>query len=387
MRLDWGFAPDGADIVALPCGDQGMKVALVHYWLTGMRGGEKVLEALCELFPGAHIYTHVCLPERLSSTLLRHKISTTFVSRLPFASRWYKAYLPFMPMALESLDLTDYDLVISSESGPAKGVITRPDALHVCYCHSPMRYIWDLKDAYRQEMTRAGRFLFSPVAHYLRLADVIAAARVDAFIANSTFVQARIRKFYRRESEVIHPPVDTDFFSPSKATPGEYYLVAGQLVEYKKVRLAVAACTELGLPLIVAGEGPDLSRLQTQAGPTVRFAGRVDNDELRRLMRGCKALIFPGIEDFGIVPVEAMACGKPVIAFRQGGVLDSVVDGRTGVLFDVQDVSALHDALTAFEAGGSAFESEEIRAHAMRFDKAVFREKMMNCLRKAGWAG
>lgn len=364
-----------------------MKVALVHYWLTGMRGGEKVLEAFCELFPQADIFTHVCVPEALSPLLRQHRIQTTFVGRLPRASRWYKAYLPLMPMALESLDLSSYDLVISSESGPAKGVITRPDALHVCYCHSPMRYLWDLYPVYRQAMSRPARWFFVPVAHYLRMADVISAARVDFFVANSTFVQSRIRKFYRREAKILHPPVDTAFFSALPVQSGEYYLVAGQLVEYKNTALAVQACSQMGLPLVVAGDGPERSKLQALAGDFVRFTGRVDDVELRLLMSKSKALIFPGVEDFGLVPVEAMACGKPVIAFQQGGVLDTVLPGQTGVFFKEQTIPALQEVLEQFENQSWTFGAAAIQAHAAQFSRTVFMEKMKSYLHTLGWSG
>lgn len=361
-----------------------MKVALIHYWLTGMRGGEKVLEAFCELFPDADIFTHACQKESLSPRLRSHHIRTTFINRLPFASRLYKAYLPLMPMALECLDLTEYDLVISSESGPAKGVITRPDALHVCYCHSPMRYLWDLNPTYRQRMSWLQRAAFAPLAHYLRLADVLSATRVDEFIANSQFVRNRIHKYYRREAVVIHPPVDTDYFSPSSAVHNDYYLVAGQLVHYKRVDLAVSACSELSLPLVVAGEGPELARLRRQAGPSVKFIGRVDDQKLRALMVSCKALLFPGVEDFGMIPIEAMACGRPVIALNNGGAAETVVADRTGILFNEQHVNALKDAVMRLESKSIRFDPAEIRAHAVKFGKSPFFHKITALLNNSG---
>lgn len=364
-----------------------MKVALIHYWLTGMRGGEKVLEALCQLFPQADIFTHVYEPQALSPLLRKHNIQTTFVGRLPLAARWYKAYLPLMPMALESLDLTAYDLVISSESGPAKAVITRPDALHLCYCHSPMRYLWDLNPLYRQNMSKPARWLFAPMAHYLRMTDVLGATRVDHFVANSTFVQKRIKKFYRRESQIIHPPVNTDFFSALPVEQGDFYLVAGQLVAYKNVGLAIAACSQLGLPLVVVGQGPEQSKLAAMAGNSVRFTGRVDDEQLRHLMSTCKALIFPGVEDFGLVPVEAMACGKPVLAFQGGGVLDTIIPGQTGIFFKEQNVAALQEVLQQFEAQAWQFDSQVIQEHAAQFGTDVFMYKMQNYLHTLGWPG
>lgn len=349
-----------------------MKVALVHYWLVNMRGGEKVLEALAALFPHADIFTHVLDRERLSPALATRTIHTTFINALPRARHWYQTYLPLMPLALEELDLTDYDLVISSESGPAKGVITRPDATHLCYCHSPMRYIWDMYPDYRRGLGRIRRALFAPVAHYLRQYDVSSASRVDRFIANSTFVRARIEKFYRREATVIHPPVNTAYWSSGPKTEGEHYLFAGQLVPYKRADLAVTVCTELGLPLVVAGDGPECERLRSLAGKTVRFAGRVSDDELRRLMGASRALLFPGLEDFGLVPVEAMACGLPVIALGAGGALDTVESGVSGLLFDSQTPAALAKAVRRFEHEQTRFDPARIARHAATFDITAF---------------
>lgn len=361
-----------------------MRVALVHYWLVNWRGGEKVLAALAKLFPEADIFTHVCAPDVLPPALRKHRITTTFVGRLPRATRWYKGYLPLMPMALENLDLREYDLVISSESGPAKNVITRPDAVHVCYCHSPMRYLWDLAPEYRAGMSLPARILSTPVAHYLRLADVASAQRVDAFAANSTFVAKRIRKYYRREAQVIHPPVDTDFFTPGESERKNEYLVAGQLVGYKRADLAVAACTELDLPLVVAGEGPEKEKLQRMAGPSVRFTGRVSDENLRQLMRSCRALIFPGVEDFGLVPVEAMACGTPIVAFKGGGALETVLPERTGIFFTEQSVDVLKNALILLESGVHDFDQSTLRSHAESFGRNDFLKRMATFLSEQG---
>lgn len=361
-----------------------MRVALIHYWLVNWRGGEKVLAALAELFPLADIFTHVCRSEILPPELRTHRITTTFIGRLPGAARWYKGYLPLMPMALENLDLREYDLVISSESGPAKNVITRPDAVHVCYCHSPMRYIWDLAPEYRAGMPFVMRALSAPVTHYLRLADAAGAQRVDAFAANSAFVAGRVRRFYRREAQVIHPPVDTDFFTPGERNGKEHYLVAGQLVGYKRADLAVAACTELNLPLVVAGEGPEEVKLRRMAGPSVRFAGRVTDEELRELMRSCRALVFPGVEDFGLVPVEAMACGAPVIAFGAGGALETVLPGRTGLFFDRQNVAALKEVLGVLEGGEFDCDRAAVRSHAESFGREAFFRNMRAFLHDRG---
>jgi glycosyltransferase involved in cell wall biosynthesis len=324
------------------------------------------------------------VPDVLPPELRRHRIATTFIGRLPGAARLYKGYLPLMPMALENLDLREYDLVISSESGPAKNVITRPDAVHVCYCHSPMRYLWDMAPEYRAGMSLPARILFAPVAHYLRLVDVAGARRVDAFAANSAFVAQRIRKYYRREAQVVHPPVDTDFFTPGEHPRKSHYLTAGQLVGYKRVDLAVAACTELNLPLIVAGEGPEEVKLKRMSGPSVRFVGRVSDDDLRELMRSCRALIFPGVEDFGLVPVEAMACGAPVVAFAAGGALETVLPNRTGIFFREQSVESLKDALMLLENGEHDFDQVVLRRHAESFGRNAFFQGMTTFLHTQG---
>ncbi|GAB5455368.1 MAG: glycosyltransferase [Henriciella sp.] len=362
-----------------------MRVALVHYWLTNMRGGERVLEAFCEMFPQADIYTHVVDRSKLSDTLNRHQIKTTFVSKLPFAKSQYQKYLPFMPRALEELDLTEYDLVISSESGPAKGVITSPDAFHLCYCHSPMRYIWDLYPHYHGTAGFLARQAFPGIAHRLRTWDVTSAARVDQFVANSNFVSRRIQKFYRRDSEVVFPPVAVSEFAQARQDgAGEYYLAAGEMVGYKRFDLVVDAFTKLGTPLVVVGEGEQMKALQQRAGPNVKFAGRVKFSELKRRFGECKALVFPGEEDFGMIPVEVMAAGRPVIAFGKGGALDTVVDGKTGILFSEQTVESLIEAVTRFE--GVEFDSNDIQAHARSFDSDQFKSNVKAILERNGIA-
>jgi glycosyltransferase involved in cell wall biosynthesis len=349
------------------------KVALVHYWLVSMRGGEKVLEALCELFPQADIYTHVYDPTAVSDTIRSHKVCTTFIQKLPAAKRLYKKYLPLMPMALEELDLTDYDIVISCEAGPAKGVITRPGTIHICYCHSPMRYLWDQYHLYRKNAGLLTRLFMSSVFPALRVWDVTTASRVDHFVANSQFVADRIKKFYRRDATVIHPPVAVDKFTPSNR-PGEYYLCAGQMVRYKRFDLAIEAFARNGKRLVVAGTGEEAANLSKSKPPNVEFLGRQTDAALQTIIQGCRALIFPGEEDFGIVPVEAMACGRPVIAYGAGGVLESVIDGTTGVFFHEQTVDALNDAIARFEQQEQAFSGEEIRKHAGRFGASVFKQ-------------
>ncbi len=353
-----------------------MRVAIVHYWLVGMRGGEKVLEELCALYPQADIFTHVHDPARTSAAINAHRVTTTFIARLPFATRLYQRYLPLMPFALEELDLTGYDLVISCEAGPAKGVITHPDALHVCYCHSPMRYLWDQYHTYRAQAGRLTRLVMSLTMPALRAWDVASAARVDHFVANSRFIARRIAKSYRRDSTVIYPPVDLDAFAIHPTPSRQAYVAIGQLVPYKQFDLAVAACTALGRRLIVIGTGADEARLRAMAGPTIEFKGWASSAQLREAYADCRALLFPGEEDFGIVPLEAMASGRPVIAYGSGGALDTVVPGETGVFFATPDADALATAILGFEAIEASFDPARIRRHAQDFGRDVFRQRM-----------
>ncbi|WP_428926312.1 glycosyltransferase [Marinibacterium sp. SX1] len=365
------------------------RVALIHYWLVGMRGGEKVLEALCRMFPEAEIFTHVYAPEKVSPLIRSHKVHTTSIARLPLATRLYTKYVSQMPRALEELDLSGFDLVISSESGPAKGVIPQPEALHLCYVHSPMRYIWDHYGIYRRNADPITRRMMAPLTSQLRLADVVSAARVDGFAANSRFVQQRVMKYWRRPSRVIHPPVDVARFHPAPDTEvGSFYLYAGELTAYKRPDLAIEAFNRLGLPLVVIG-GPSRAEhaLARKAGPNIRFLGRVSDDKLRRYFAACRALVFPGEEDFGILPVEVMAAGRPVIAYGKGGVLDSVIEGETGLFFDEQSAEALVEAVEAFEAHHlHALDNRRIIAHAQRFDEAHFRAGMAGFLADHGMA-
>lgn len=363
-----------------------MKVAIIHYWLVGMRGGESVIEQIAELFPEADIFTHVCDPDRISPALRRHRIIETSVARLPQARRHYQKYLMFMPRALEELDLQAYDLVISSESGPAKGVIVRPGALHVCYCHSPMRYIWDMYTPYSKGLGRVARLIFAHVAHRLRIWDVTSAARVDHFIANSRFVAQRIEKYYRRDATVLNPPVDLGHYRPLEdGSVGDHYLFVSELVPYKRVDLAVEAFRRLGRPLKIVGAGPELEVQRRNAPGNVEFLGRVSTEDLTRLYQTCRALVFPAEEDFGIVPLEAMACGRPVIAFGRGGALDSVDPGVTGLFFDSQTPESLVDAVERFErALEPTLDPARIAAHARGFGSDHFRRKFLGILRAAG---
>lgn len=360
-------------------------VALVHYWLTGMGGGERVLQELLGMFPSAAVFAHAVRPSALPPRLARLPVRTSWIARLPGARRRPQLYLPLMPLALEALDLRDFDLVISCESGPAKGVIPRPDALHLCYCHSPMRYLWDLAPDYAGRLGPVGRLLWAPVAHYLRLWDTASAARLDAVAANSAFVAARVRRAWGRAARVIHPPVDVDFWAGEPRSPKEFYLLAGRLVAYKQPRLALEACRALGRPLVVAGDGPMLRDLRRDAGRDVVFAGRVSDLELRRLLAQARALLFPGVEDFGMLPVEAMACGAPVVALGRGGALETVRDGHSGVLFSQPTPEAMAQAILRLEAlqAAGALGDAAVRAHARRFAPGVFTARMKDFITAA----
>lgn len=360
-----------------------MRVALIHYWLTGMRGGERVLEAFSRMFPDADIYTHVIDRERTSAQLLQHDIKTTFISKFPLAKTHYQKYLGFMPRALEEIDLSGYDLVISSESGPAKGVVPPPDSFHMCYCHSPMRYIWDMYPDYVEDAGRLARTVFPRIAHKLRTWDTVSAARVDKFVANSSFVAKRIEKYYRRDADVVFPPVDVSKFVPGNPkNRGDYFLAAGELVGYKRFDLAIDACERAGVPLVILGGGSELKKLKARAGSNVTFLDRVDFKVLKALFQNCRALIFPGLEDFGMVPVEVMASGRPVIAYGKGGALDSVVPGVTGVLVDDQTPEAFEAALKSFRP--EDYDPPAIAAHAQQFDLKVFNQKIRQIIEQQG---
>ena len=353
-----------------------MRVAIVHDWLNQMGGAENVLEVLVDMFPDAPIYTSIYAPDRVSPTYRGWDIRTSWLNRLPGIAAHHQLYLPLYPLAFESFDLSDYDLVISNKSGFAHSVITPPHTVHICYCLTPTRWLWQY-ESYRQRegIGRLTNALLQPILTWQRVFDRLAADRVDHFVAISREVQARIRKFYRRQSTVIHPPVDTRRFVPGSGPPGDYFLVVSRLIPYKRVDLAVAACTRLGLPLVVVGEGRDRPALERMAGPTVRFLGRVSTEEIVRLMQGCRAFLFPGLEDFGIAPVEAMACGRPVIAYAGGGVLDTVVPGVTGEFFHEQSVDALAQVLSDFDP--ARYDPAACRARAEEFDTEVFKHKLL----------
>jgi glycosyltransferase involved in cell wall biosynthesis len=356
-----------------------MRTAIVHYWLLGMRGGEKVLESLCRILPNSDIFTLFYDPERVSPFIRSHVVKTSFLNPL---KRHYRSLLPLMPLALESLDLRNYDLVVSSESGPAKGILTSSQTEHVCYCHSPMRYLWDLYPDYLHEWTRSSckRVVMAPLANYLRLWDANSAARVDKFIANSRNVQGRIWKAYRRSSYVVHPPVVTDhlYSAPSR----DYWLVVSELVAYKRIADAVRSFSRSGRRLKIVGNGPEYKELRKLAGPTVEFCGRVSDADLAHLYAHCQALVMPGEEDFGIVAVEALASGKPVIALGKGGVLESVPQNcsHAGFFYPEPGEQSLELAIQDFEARQSRINPEALQLHAQKFSREAFEAKLQRHL-------
>lgn len=355
------------------------RTAIIHYWLVGMRGGERVLERLIRLFPRADIFTHVYNPDAVSNTIRARPVQTTFIQKLPGAQRHYQKYLPLMPLALEQLDLRGYDLILSSESGPAKGVIVPPGALHVCYCHSPMRYLWDHYTDYLHSAGRLTRLAMPMLTHGLRKWDHASSARVDRFIANSTFIQQRIEKSYRRPSAVVFPPVDVSLFRPSDEID-PHYLWVGQMTAYKRADLAVEAFNALGLPLLMVGEGEMLRELKARARPNVKIVPRLGFDELRQAYARCRALVFTAEEDFGMVPVEAMASGRPVLAYGRGGAIDSVRPGVSGLFFREQTKESLIDAVEAMEAWLPQFNPADAMREAERFSPERFDEGVLSVI-------
>ena len=359
-----------------------MRVALVHDWLTGFRGGEKVLEVFCELFPEATLYTLVHVPGTTSPTIEERPIVTAFTQRLPAAGRLYRWYLPLHPWAIESLELPECDLVLSSSHCVAKSVKAPEGAVHVCYCHTPMRYVWDRFDDYFGHGLKA-KLLYGPVAAGLRRWDRRTATRADRFVANSRYVAERIRKYYERDADaVIPPPVDTDFYVPSDE-PAEpsYYLIVSALVPYKRIELAIDAFRGRDDELWIVGAGPSERELRARAPDNVRFLGWVDDERLRELYQGCRACLLPGVEDFGIVPLEAQACGAPVVALGEGGALDSVRHGETGVLYEESTPEALSAAIDKVSA--LRLNKASLRVWALGFSRASFKDRVKRFIEDA----
>lgn len=354
------------------------RVAIVHEWFTGMRGGEKCIEALCEVFPDAAIYTLVHEKGSCSPAIERMPIHTSFIQRLPMAATRYRHYLPLYPRAIESFDLSGFDIVISSNHAVAKGVRTGPRTLHVCYCHTPMRYIWNLYDDYfgKGKAGLATRMAMRMVVGYLRKWDVRTAANPQHFVANSHNVRLRINQIYNRDADVIYPPVDTSLFRISNKS-GDYFLIVSAFVPYKRIDLAIEAFNQTGDNLVIIGDGPENAKLRAQAKPNIRMMGWQPDGVLKKHYAECRALIFPGEEDFGIVPLEAMASGRPVIAYGKGGALETVIDTpefKTGIHFSEQTVESLVGAIGRFKR--TTFDATKLREHAMTFDRDLYKQKM-----------
>jgi glycosyltransferase involved in cell wall biosynthesis len=355
-------------------GTQRLNVAIIHDWLNQLGGAEGVLEVLKELYPEAPVYTSIYWPRAMPEEYSAWDIRTSWLNRLPLIKTHHQAFLPLYPLAFEGIDLRDYDLVISNKSAFCHGVITPSETVHICYCLTPTRFLWDYHNYIRHErVSPLIGALLSPLLRNLRLWDKAAADRVEHFVAISESVRQRIQKFYRRDAEVIHPPVDVERFSVD-SDHEDYFLVVSRLIPYKRIDLAVEAFNQLGLSLKIVGDGRDRQRLQAMARPNVEFLGRLPDHEVEQLLSRCRAFVFPGEEDFGIAPLEAQSAGRPVIAYAAGGALETVVDGVTGLLFQEQTAASLAEIVATFDA--TAFDSAAIRRHAEQFDKESFKTKL-----------
>jgi len=351
-----------------------MRVALAHDWLTGMRGGEKVLEALCDIYPEADIFTLLHVRGSVAPAIERHRIRTSFVQRLPAAPTKYRWYLPLFPAAVEQFDLDGYDLVISSSHCAVKSVVPRGAARHISYSHSPMRYAWDQFDAYfgpARVGSAASHWIYRPLLARLARWDAGTAHRVHRFVANSNHVAGRIRRYYNRQATTVYPPVDTAFYQPDRIVPDSHFLIVSALVPYKRIEIAIDACARAGAPLRIVGDGPARADLERRAaahpGARIEFLGWQIPEQIRDEYRRAAAVLMPGEEDFGIVPVEAQACGRPVVALARGGVLETVTDGETGVL--VAEPTAEAFAAAFDRVARASFDTERLRTHALRFSR------------------
>jgi len=353
-----------------------MKIAIVTDWMTNYGGAESVISAFHDLFPDAPIYTTLYKPEKMRELGDLKNVKTTYLNKIPGAKHQY--LLGLMPTAIEMMDLDEFDIVLSSCHSVSKGVITKPSTLHISYCHTPMRYAWESWD-FESRLKKFPKFLHGSIRKQMKKIkrwDSAAAQRVDQYIANSSYISGKIKEHYKRNSDVIYPPVRTKAFKPVQNPRANYYFSAGRLIPYKKFDLLVETFNELGLPLKIAGTGPDLEKLKVMAGPNVEILGYVEDEILQDLYANCKGFLFPQMEDAGIVPLEAMASGRPVIAYHQGGSLDTMIDGETGIFFESQTVKSLKKAIQKFE--NMSFDSAFIRAHAERYDIEEFKKKILS---------
>src|SRR3989338_1352610 len=365
-----------------------LKIAIVCDWLTVFAGGERVIYEMHQLFPRAYIYTNIYNKKKCPE-FAKADVRQSWLRFIPGAKWAHRLFLPFMPLIFERLDLSDYDLVLSSSHSAAKGILTQPGTLHVTYCHSPMRYVWDHSHSYQNQFRSflPLQILYKPLLHRIRLWDRLAAERVDRYLTNSKYVAARIQKYYHRESELIAPPVDLSFFVPDEiaermSTKKKMaYLAVGRLIPYKRFDLAVKACKKLKRPLHIVGEGPELGRLKKLAGKDVVFLGKISDEDLRKEYQKAKALVFPQLEDFGIVPLEAMACGTPVIAYGKGGALETVKENISGLFFDEQTEDSLVKAIQKFEK--KKWDEEKISDSVSEFSSARFRSALRHFLENA----
>lgn len=353
-----------------------MKVALIHDWLNGMRGGEKILEVLAEIFPDAHIYTLIYEPDKISNIINRLKVKTSFIQNLPKSKRYYRYYLPLFPFAIEKFQLDNYDLVISTSHCVAKGVKAPENTLHICYCFTPMRYVWDFSEDYF-----GGSYKFpiiKPILNYLKHWDKKTADRPDYYFSISQNVASRIKRYYNKDSVIIYPPVDTDFFQTQDVTD-DYYLIVSALVPYKRIDIAIKAFNELGLPLRIIGTGTEWNKLRRTAKDNIQFLGWQTDSVVRDHYAKCKAFIFPGVEDFGITILEAQSCGRPVIAYAKGGALETIdTSNNTGIFFKEQTPESLIEAVKQFEITKNSFSKQKIREHTLKFDRKIFKQRLKN---------
>lgn len=357
-----------------------MKLAIVHDYLNQFGGAERCVADLHEVFPDAPIYTAIYDREKMPAAFREMKIVTSFMQRLPGIFKHFKKYLFLYPFAFSSFDLSEYDVILSSSSAFAKGVRKRPGQVHVCYCYTPMRFVWRYDDYIKHEplpgwLKRLLPVLMGPLKNW----DLKTAGRVDHFIAISRLIAERISEIYHRESDIIYPPVDCDLFQPAERS-GDYFLVLSRLNAYKRIDIVIEAFNRLALPLKIVGEGPDRQRLQQKSLPNVEFLGRLSDLALKQMVGECRGLIFPGEEDFGIVPVEAMAAGRPVIAFRGGGALETIVEGESGLFFDEPTPESLVKAVEKFQR--LTFDPRTVRAQALKFDRKIFKQRMAEYFEK-----